>query len=386
MPADEGEAPPQAACKSGENGGATGPGVTATKITVFVNATMDGPYASGPAGEARTTIHRAVKRVNDAGGICGRYLSLSMRNGFFPPPPDALAAITVPLKPELDTYIADGSADRAGVPMVGTDGLSIAQFQSPWVWPVATPVPAMVRIAVSTAYHENGARTFALVHDGTTPYWEQAQEAFRQFVATLPGASIRLVQPVDNADPGNAEVAQFNAACGEGQCDAVVWAMLPSQAQGWVSRAPAPARLVTAGLYHGLELRDACGRPSATACDSLVVWDPFKPPVAPFLDDPDVAAYADASGSELSPLVEGAYAGVEALIAAIRRAGPVLTRDSLRRALEGGGPSTSLVSDLGWGPLRDGRRVGNCCAMALRYSRAIDGFEPAHDWVGDPYR
>jgi Periplasmic binding protein len=361
---------PQATCAPGRNGGATDKGVTGTRIKLFVNATLDGPlrYTS----EAAQAMKGVVDEVNKAGGICGRLLETKVVNGFHPPPDDTLAAMTMPMREELDAYIADGSADRLGVPMVGTDGLANSQFRSRWIWPVGAPVDSLVRIAVSHAYHAQGARTFALVHDAKSDYGMQAAASFRDHVATLPGASIRVVQPVDGPVAG--AVNSYNEACRDDRCDSVVWAMLPLQARDWLRAGAASSRLWTSGLYYELDagVLHECGDPIRANCENLHIW----------------SAFDEADDDQPWPWLASAHVGTKLLVAALERVGPILTRERLRQALDGARYELPLTGPMQWGPRLPLDRVGNPRARAVRVvpetGRAGRVEDAGTGWVADP--
>jgi ABC-type branched-subunit amino acid transport system substrate-binding protein len=382
-----GPAVPDLRCEAGANGGATDRGVTDRRIDLFMSATLDGPNAS-MLGAAPQVVSRVIKDVNEAGGICGRLLNLKVRNGFSAPPSDVFAAMVGPLYPELDRYVAEGAADRAAVPIVGTDGRTAAQFRSPWVWPVGAPVASLTRIAVEYGYRSLNARTFALVYAQEDAGFGEAVAPFREYVASLPGASVRIVQALPPGDQSYAmEVNEFNAACGGEQCDLVVWAVDLYTAQKWASRDPAPGRLMTAGLSS--DLAHLCQRVDlSSSCSSLHVWDAFTPPIDPFLGDPAVRAYQDAGGQAGNPLVEGAYVGAQVLVEAIRRTGPVLTQARLRQVLDEMRFESGLVGGLQWGPGVPGGRLGNRTARALRVTWSASGDSSLSDagtgWVSDP--
>lgn len=370
-------APPErrVECAPGRNAGATDVGVTGTRINLLMTVVLDGPAEPYLRG-AREVARALVDEVNRRGGICGRTLHLQMRNGWAAPAGDSLAMLVTPLTAELDTWIASGRATRDGIPIVGTDGLTNEQSQSPWVWPVGTSAAAQVRIAVDHAYGRDGARTFALVHDGTVP-GHQAAQAFTSYVERLPGARVRTVELAGSGP------AEFNEACGEGRCDAVVLALGPGAFEQWRGKRPASARLRTAVLSTALheKMPDSCGTLlAADDCENVLVWTPYTPPTGGFLGDPAVAAYHQMAGDDVSPLTEGAYVGMLRLIEALAEVGPVVTRKRLQAVLDGGDYRSGLVDLLRWSPTD---RAGNVSARALgmRYGHLADA---GTGWVRDP--
>lgn len=244
---------PHLECRARANGGNTGPGVTATKIKLIAGAQQDGPRGT-VAAEAVTAWKSVFDDVNRGGGICGRLVDLAVIDGLFARPLDLGAAnylglLAGPFDPDFDARLADGTIDRWGLPVVGSDGTARAHFGAHWNWPVGLSTPGFTRIAVEEAYKAAGARTFALVYDSKHPWGTEAEAAFSQYVATLPGAEVRVVQPLDPGQSSYAsEADRFNSRCGGDKCDAVVLAVLPDTLKAWMARNPAMGALRSSAI------------------------------------------------------------------------------------------------------------------------------------------
>ena len=359
-------------CKAGANGGATDFGVTGTRISVGMTHTRSGPNSS-LVGNAHVAVKAVVDAVNRAGGICGRLLDVRMLDepsgpSRWPRFDGTFAELVGPLQSGFDAHIADGTVDRAGVPVVGTDGLTALQFRSRWVWPVGTPAASMARIAIDHAYRSLGARTFALVYDSRHEF-STAESVVRSYVATLTGASLRAVQRVDESS------AQLGRDCAGGACDVVVLAMDSNAARSWLDGNAVRGRLQTAALRFVPGRTGNC----ALACSTVVdVWAGYTPPVEPFVSDPDVARYNDEVG-DVNPLVEGAYVGARVLVEALQRVGPTVTRERLRDVLDSMRYESDIVGRLAWGPEQ---RVGHASARLLRIGEAVE--DGGTGWVRDP--
>jgi ABC-type branched-subunit amino acid transport system substrate-binding protein len=126
-----------------------------------------------------------------------------------------------------------------------------------------------------------------------------------------------------------------------------------------------------------------------SACDGLLAWTGFTPPITPFTGDPDVAEYDAAMGGSTNAATTGAYVAAKVLVAALRQAGPNLTRATLRRALDDLTFTSGLASRLDWGPRLPVDRVANLSARAVRMTVSGGTFRGWTDagtgWVRDPW-
>lgn len=333
-----------------------------------------------PYSNASRAVNDLMGDVNRAGGVCGRLIDLVRGGPETAPPDDTLAMLFTPQNSYLDEFIENGTAARLGIPIVGTDGLTETQFGSPLVWPVGLPVASLTRIAVDHAYRQLGARSFALVHDDTRS-GQAAASAFPAYIASLPGASVRVVHSVQEP------TERFNDACGNDACDVVVWAMDPGWMNAWINAKPARGRLQTAALLYGdfHALISQCrGSAADNQCANLHAWIGFTPPVAGFLGNPDVRAYRGTAGSvnawDEDALVEGAYVGAKLLLEAIHRTGPEPTRAGLQRTLQEMRYESALTAPLAWD---SPGRVANHAARAVRMDR-YNWVGAGTGWVNDP--
>lgn len=358
-------------CKRGYNGGATDVGVTGSQIAVHMRATLDGPRKS-LLEDAPFTVKKAVDEVNRNGGICGRLVSVTVVSdsdgkSWHQPTGDMFAGLVGPWQAGFEEHIADGTVDRMGLALVGTDGLTQAQYRSELVWPVGTSAAGLARIAVDHAYRTLGARTFAMAYDSTASWSREAEAALRNYVTSLPGASVRATTGLDPNDPSySGEAEPFNQACNNKRCDVMVLALLPETAKKWLQRAPAQAKLQTVGLPFLLTDRFAedCTFISLTSCDGFRVWTGFV-------------------RNEPNPMLDSAEIGIRVLIEALKRVGPNLTRARLQQALAETTFASDLADTLDWNPAASGHRGGNVSARA--YDSRQGAFQDAGTgWVKDP--
>src|SRR5439155_21179214 len=103
-----------------------------------------------------------------------------------------------------------GDFDRAGIPVIGTDGLRADQYAKipgngsaqPWVWPIATATVSSARIMADWAY-SHGARHFSIVFDNLYKFGKEGADAFNAEVKRL------THQPIDGYNPQYSCVKAF---------------------------------------------------------------------------------------------------------------------------------------------------------------------------------
>lgn len=398
------ESRPGLSCKAGRNGGATDVGVTATSIRLASTVVQDGPAAS-LLGDSPKAMQAVVNRVNRAGGICGRTLDLEIVNDGF----DAqrgqvflrnfinsdryFALPVVPSAEGLSSAIASGDISRAGMPVVGSDGMRIEQYEDPWVWPVATATVSTMRAMVKYAVDVRRSKTFGIVWDSKYKFGVEGKDAFIDMVKRKGGRIITDVA-LDPDQPSYASEAQrFNEACAQDACDTVALLLLPDAASKWLSRRPVMGKLLTSGAQTLFtdDFARACVVASGNDCNGFVVWTGFNPPVGTLSSLPDVARFIDDVRS-IDPQVdirnqflEGAYLGMEVFVEALRRVGADLTRARLKATLD----SMRFESDLS-GPLvwRTGNHKANPRAQAfslVAINRTFTGWRKDQaGWIEDP--
>lgn len=349
-------------CAPGRNGGSTDTGVTATNIRLAATVVQTGIGASfldqSPIG-----MKAVAQRVNQAGGICGRTLDLTLvddgwdarqgqeflRNfiaeGYFALP-------VVPSSEGLTAAIEGKFISQAGIPVVGSDGMLIQQYQDPWVWPVAAATVSTMRIMAKHA-HDTGSRSFGIVYDEKFRFGREGAEAFRQQVNKMTGADPKAFVGVQ---PGRAsyssEIQQFNVACGDAGCDFVALLLEPATAETLIAGRPRLGTKLTGGAQTLFNERFAknCGAP----CGGMFVWTGYNPPIGPLAQLPGVKQFVNdvrlirPTADETNQFMEGAYFGMSIFVEALRQVGPDLTRARLRAALNSMTHQSDLASSLTW--------------------------------------
>lgn len=395
---------PALSCAPGRNGGSNGQkGVTANEIKLAATVVTDGP-AKSLLEPSTTGMKAVIDRVNSAGGICGRRLSLTVANDSFDATRgqqfirnfiagDYFALAVVPSSEGLSAAISSGDISRAGIPVVGTNGMRIEQYQDPWVWPVATATVSTMRIMADYGYRERRARTFAIVWDGKYKFGIEGATAFKEQVAALGGTLVADVR-LDPEQPSyGTEVASFNEKCGEGGCDMVALLLLPDTAKKWMEKRPAVGRIYTAGAQTLFtdEFARACVRAAGERCHGMAVWTGYTPPIDRYAGLPDIARYVDDVRTlrpdidERNQFLEGSYLGMLMLVDALRKVGPELTRERLKQVLDSTTFRYDMVSPLRWTP---DDRAANTRARSFAMVTSQGAFYGWRDentgWIEDP--
>jgi ABC-type branched-subunit amino acid transport system substrate-binding protein len=346
-------------CAAGKNGGSTDVGVSAREIALATTEVQSGIGASF-LGEVKYAMEAERKKVNDAGGICGRRLTIqyvddgwSAHDGaidlqnFFKS--NVFAIAVGPSSEGLRVEIDNKDVDNHGIPVVGTDGMLIDQYQDPWVWPVAASTASSARIMAADAARR-GATSFSIVYDKNYRFGVEAADAYDAEVKRLTG------HDVDGYDSGHTGCSKAFCGVSAGQTsygnevkelaghagDFLVMFLEPATALTWMSTPDAPT---ASKLKYGVSL----GQPLFTrdfavncqaACDQMQVWTGYKPDIEAYANEPAVQQYVtDLHGTkpdadEFNAFSEGGYIGMQLLVKGLQAVGPDLTRQRLRAALD----------------------------------------------------
>lgn len=350
-------------CAAGRNGGATDVGVTATGIDLGATVVKSGVGATF-LEEVPIAMEAVVGEVNRAGGVCGRLLHLDTVDDSW----DAargqqyirtfidegkFALAVSPSSEGLDAAIRNGDIERAGIPVVGADGMLISQYTDPWVWPIAASTITTMHVMASEAAKQ-GAKTFGLVYETDYHFGVEGAAAFRGALKRLfPGRDVLLadvgIESLQSSYKNT--VDGFNRACD--QCDFVGMLLEPATALQWIRDGGGFGEHGTGGGPQPLFV-DGFARACGQACNGMQVWTGFRPPIAPFDDSPAVVRYvrtvrARSSTIDVSnPFVEGGYLGMRLLVEALRQVGPDLTRARLKAVLDRIEFDEGLTKPLRW--------------------------------------
>jgi ABC-type branched-subunit amino acid transport system substrate-binding protein len=342
-------------CAAGRNGGVTDTGVTGTSIELATTVVRSGIGAAF-LGEVQFAMEAVVNKVNRLGGICGRLLNVKyvddgwdaqrgaqyLRNFI----EEGVFAIPVGASSEgLRVVIDSGDIDEAGIPVVGTDGMIINQYTSPWVWPVAVATASSARIMARHAY-ALGARSFSIVFDKDYRFGAEAAEAFNNEVERLTRNPVPGYNEAHNCQQSfcgilagqssySTDVSRFQAG------DLVAMFVEPATALTWYATPNAPTassgRMVWgAQPLFTRDFAEKCQR----SCDGMWVWTGYRPPIEQYAQEPAVRTFVDdlkktkPDADEYNAFSEGGYTGMLLLVEALKRVGPDLTRERLKAELD----------------------------------------------------
>lgn len=359
-------------CARGVNGGVTAPGITARSILLGAVTVESGPGRSFLQPET-TAMQAVVAKVNQAGGICGRRISLKLRDSGWDGSlgaqyiqnmveGDKVFALAVnPDSEGLEKASSSGYLAKQKVPVIGTDGLLYNQYTDPYIWPIATStVSAMHAIAI--AQHRDGRRHFSLVYETTYRFGREGANAYNNQVKQLTGSNIpgysdpdkspqcsqRFCGIVAGEQAYGANANTINGACQSApQCDAGAVLLEPATALTWFSSGgafggrhdPSGGAGASPQPLFARSFADGCQR----RCNGLRLWTGFLPPIEQFADTPGVRQYVEDMKAYSSSVdvdnqfAEGAYLGMRLTVDALTKASSMpggLTRDNVIAVLD----------------------------------------------------
>ncbi|HVF12067.1 MAG TPA: ABC transporter substrate-binding protein [Actinomycetota bacterium] len=391
-------------CARGRNGGATDIGVSGSSIKLGATVVRTGGIGESFLGEVPIALEAVKNKVNKAGGICGRILDLEMVNdewkaeaghtairNFIDKGVFALAVS--PSSQGLDAAIRAGTIRKAGIPVVGADGMLISQYTEPWVWPVAASTITTMHIMIKNAA-DRGAKSFGLVYDQSYHFGVEGASAVRGALGRLfPGQSVLKADIGVEAFQSSykTEVQRFNTQCDP--CDFVAMLLEPPVALQWIKDGGEFGAMKQGGTGGPQPLFvDSFARSCGAKCNGMWVWTGYHPPIAPFDSLPGVSQYANdiraqKSTTEVSnPFVQGGYLGMELLVEALRKVGPNLTRARLKAALDQMTFDKGMSQPLRWS---EGNHFANNSTQA--FSIVVNagsfsgwGYEQT-GWISDPW-
>jgi ABC-type branched-subunit amino acid transport system substrate-binding protein len=349
--------PSKLKCNASGNGGATAKGVTATRINLATTAVLDGP-ARTLLEDSPKAMKAVIDKVNQAGGICGRLLNFvglrSIKNfieeGYFSLP-------VVPSAEGLGSAIINGEIAKAGIPVIGTDGMRKEQYNDPYVWPVASATVTAMRVMAKYAYTQRGAKTFAIVYDQKYKFGVEGKDAFESQVKALGGTMVSGgvvgLNPDDNSYAST--INEFNSKCKD-KCDMIALLLLPETAKKWLQGGANFGERYTAGAQTLFTDRFAqdCVLLRGNECSGFAVWTGYNPPIGPLASKPGVSQYVNdvraikPSIDVNNQFIEGAYLGMTVFVEALKRVGPQLTRERLKAVMDSMEFQSDIASMLTW--------------------------------------
>jgi len=352
-------------CAHGKNAGATDVGVTSTSVHIASTIVTTG-IGQGFLGQAVSGMKAAINQVNQAGGVCGRHITIETLNdnwerdkgagyiGNYISQGNVFALVGEPDSEGLDAAWQNGSIDKAGIPVVGTDGMLASQYNDPWIWPVAASTVTNMHIIADYAKNQLHAHRVGIVYDSIYKFGKEGAAAFAAQVKRESGGETLGMDTSKSCAGGycgispsstdySGNIHDFNAYCsGSTPCDVVVMLLEPTPALNWMRG----EENCNCTWYHTLMggeplFDDTFANDCAQDCANMIVWTGYKPDLQPFAGETPVYTFAQglqaACGTcdSHNEFTEGAYLGTKMFIAALQQVGSNLTRATLRQAMDG---------------------------------------------------
>jgi ABC-type branched-subunit amino acid transport system substrate-binding protein len=410
----------EASCAAGRNGGGTAPGVTATQILLGATVAEEG-IAKEFLGEVSQGMEAQVKKVNRAGGICGRQLKVIYKQDSWDPQTgaryiqnlvegDGVFALAVsPSSEGLNVASKQHYFRTHKVPVVGADGLNVTQFTDPFIWPVAAATITTIDVMMKDAWDRSGGSLRpAVVYGNGYRFGIEGAYAANKAYERLSGKSIEgYKNPLSSSaceqrfcgvspETGQygTQVGTIKQACQFGTanaCNFMILLLEPTTALQWMSTPGVP---VPSDFAH----RISAPQPLFTydfayqckdKCDQMWVWTGYNPPIDKYQSAPAVVAFVNelaaqsASADKFNQFTMGGYIGMGLMIEALKQVGPTLTRQALVDKLNSmAAYESGLAPPLKW---TAGERYANHSAQAFRVE-ARNGFTGTWAHVRDPIR
>jgi ABC-type branched-subunit amino acid transport system substrate-binding protein len=409
--------PPGIQCAAGANGGKTDRGVTATSVKFGATIVSSG-IGTSFLGPVRVGMNAVKNQVNRAGGICGRKIELKLVDDGWDAQRgygyirnlvegDKVFGLAVnPSSEGLRIASNEGYFSKTQTPVVGTDGMLNSQYVDPWVWPVAASTVSTMHIIAKDAYERLHARNFSIVFDSQYHFGVEGAFAFNAAVKRLTGKDIPgYFNPgsgggcssrfcaIQAGRPSYAtENKTFNNACFETTplCDFLALLLEPNEALTFMREGFSRDFVAGKGLAQTLFSESFAGT-CGTTCDGATAWTGYLPPVGGLASKAAVSAYVNAIRAEdpsidiYNQFLEGGYSGMNLLVESLRKAGPILTRQSLANVLDNTDYDNGLSTKLSW---RKGNHYANTAMQPfiIQYGTTFNGFRsPGVGWVQDPW-
>lgn len=202
---DDGETSSPTTTADGEQtSGAGGDAAAGEPISVGVNLSLSGP-AAALGVPARKAMELVVAQINDAGGVEGRPIELTILDDASDP--ERAAANTTRLVDEGVVAVLGGTTgsmtvamdkitNRAGVLFINTAGPEVpGEQEGPLKYHVAPPISYSAAATVCWASEVLDAETIALLH--ATDGWGQGGQAFLPDQAETVGLDVAAVEAFD---------------------------------------------------------------------------------------------------------------------------------------------------------------------------------------------
>ena len=328
-----------AAAPAGGNGGSTDTGVSADTIKVG-GTFFNGNYLDKYSQVTEQAVKAYFQYTNDQGGICGRKVQFipcdtagtaDGTKGCLSKLADQDKVFTMGPSLDFNLNIVQPTLAADKLPWVGDSGLYGEEFQSPWMFPTqlnGTDVGALIATFAGQTLHAHKAG-ISLLNDVAGPgCTKRAQEAAKAlgYDASTTASNGQVETSLDN------QVATLQNA----GVDTVLFCNDPvntikfiqsAQRRGWK-----PANGFVGGFVAADDVPEAAGS-YAAGMYGFTSFDFYKS------NTPGIQQYRAITENYYPNTFhhfyeQAAYIGAEAIVAALRKAGPKLTRADFLAALK----------------------------------------------------
>jgi ABC-type branched-subunit amino acid transport system substrate-binding protein len=328
-----------AAAPPGGNGGATDTGVSGDTIKIG-GTFFNGNYLDKYSQVTEQAVKAYFQYTNDQGGICGRKIQFIAcdtagtadgTKGCLSKLADQDKVFTMGPSLDFNLNIVQPTLANDKLPWVGDSGLYGEEFQSPWMFPTqlnGTDVGALIATFAGQTLHTKKAG-ISLLNDVAGPgCTKRAQEAARAlgYDASTTASNGQVETSLSN------QVSTMKNA----QVDTVLFCNDPvntikfiqaAQQQGWK-----PANGFVGGFVAADDVPEAAGS-YAAGMYGFTSFDFYKS------NTPGIQQYRAITENYYPNTFhhfyeQAAYIGAEAIVAALRKAGPKLTRAGFLTALK----------------------------------------------------
>jgi ABC-type branched-subunit amino acid transport system substrate-binding protein len=399
------------------SGGSTDTGVSASSVSLGATVAESG-IAQAFLGQARQGMEAYKNRVNSAGGVCGRQLKIKYVDDGWSSSTgqqdlqnlineDKVFAVAVaPSSEGVNAASEAGVFDKAGVPVVGTDGLDASQYKDPYIWPVASATVTLLHVMMKKAW-DAGAHNPAIVYDNQYKFGVEGANAFEKAYESLSGG--KQIQgfgkscgsgsrfcgiSAGTGQYGN-EVSIINNACNSGtKCDYLVLLMEPDTAEQWMATpgAPTAAQFPVGGMGAAQPLFTySFGTTCGDKCNGMQVWTGYNPPLEQFANTAGVKQYVNdlhntsSSADAYNQFTEGCYLGMQLLVAAMEKAGGNLTRAAVKSNLDAMNLDTGLSAAAETWSSGQHWAVGGAQGFTMQSQNGFSGWRFTTPYVTDPW-
>ncbi|MBV9043256.1 MAG: ABC transporter substrate-binding protein [Acidimicrobiia bacterium] len=328
-----------AAAPAGGNGGSTDTGVSGDTIKIG-GTFFNGNYLDKYSQVTEDAVKAYFQYTNDQGGICGRKIQFipcdtagtaDGTKGCLSKLADSDKVFTMGPSLDFNLNIVQPTLAADKLPWVGDSGLYGEEFTSPWMFPTqlnGTDVGALIATFAGQTLHAHKAG-ISLLNDVAGPgCTKRAQEAARAlgYDASATASNGQVETSLDN------QVATLQNA----GVDTVLFCNDPvntikfiqsAQRRGWK-----PANGFVGGFVAADDVPQAAGS-YAAGMFGFTSFDFYKS------DTPGIQQYRAITENYYPNTFhhfyeQAAYIGAEAIVAALRKAGPHLTRTDFVNALK----------------------------------------------------